>query len=117
MKKIYSKDECAPDALSAIDWLNQQIKGKKLPCIDFLNHPHIDVIHDIGRRYPSTIPNHPYINKIRYFAFNLVHYKIEYRGVYEELYEITLGELITEISKLAQDELANTAYCTPLFVN
>jgi hypothetical protein len=46
MKKIYSKDDCAPDALDAIDWLNNKLGDSP---INFLKHPSIEVNHEFNQ--------------------------------------------------------------------
>ena len=90
MKKIYSKDDYAPDALSAIDWLNNKLKQTGDSPIDFSKHPNIEVNHEFNQ------------DQTFYFCVNLQHYKIEYScGVYQDLYEISLQETITELGKAA----------------
>lgn len=92
--KIYSKDECAPDALDCLQWLAQETKIT----VDFLKHPHIETIDEFNQ------------DRTRYFCINGQHYKIEYScGVFETLYTITLQEVTEEISKAAQ-RLNNPEY-------
>jgi len=94
MKKIYSKDECAPDALSAIQWLNEKLKQTGDQPIDFLKRTSIEVTHEFNQDHT------------RYFWASDHHYKIEYScGVFEDLYEIAFPELIEELTKSAQSLL------------
>lgn len=99
MTKIYSKDECAPDALSAIDWLNERLQQSGDAPINFLKQSNIEVNHEFNQ------------DRTLYFAANLQYYKIEYScGVYEDLHKIALEELITELTQAAKNELSNPDY-------
>lgn len=83
MKKIYSKDECAPDALDALKWLAKKL-GRDADFLDFGNE-HIKV-----NKSDSTL---------FFFCAKGCYYRLEnIFGVYEDLYEISLEEMIEELS-------------------
>ncbi len=80
MKQIYNKDECAPDATSAIVWL----KEKEKEVIRLKNIEH-EFNQDSTEYFFSPSSNQ--------------FYKIEYScGVYETLYTLTAQELQTELT-------------------
>ena len=77
MQKIYSRDECAPDAKSADKWLAERLKVKNL---------YFDVIF----KSPASFKMESGDGDTQIFKYQGVYYVIECScGVYQDVYTAT----------------------------
>jgi hypothetical protein len=92
MQRIYSKDECAPDAQGAVQWLEEYFGEKPL----FLSIVQGSAVHfDISAGDGST----------EIFEKDGVFYVLEFScGVYEDVFTATREEVAALIDK-ARDQL------------
>ena len=87
MQKIYSKDECAPDAKSAEVWLKEYLKVKNL---------YFDVIF----KSPVSFKIQAGDGDTQIFKYQGMYYIVECScGVYEDVYTATEAEVKLDVEK------------------
>lgn len=92
--KLYSKDECAPDAQSAKSWFQENVPGANkcnLPSLSITFEDYIQTFYQVGQKA----------------------YCVEYScGAYEEVYEVTRAEMAEAVSYLTASVFALTVQPT-----